>query len=661
MKNKKKLLMMLPLSLIALASCNLNSLNRKPSLGNTLSSSSAITSTNTSATTSTIIPKTSSKTTSTSTNTSTTTSTSTTKLEQIELDFTKYNKVGDLLDGKNISNILNNNIIDIINTNGEYSTSFNNNALNLERSGYLRFIAHSGIYFKKITINYADSNNLALYIDDELKTNFGFSSYSFEDDIEEFYLVVPSNKNALALIKSITIDYIGEANNDIKINKVDFKDTYYLDSLANKITKSYVLPSLATNNNNPKILVIPVSLDSSKEKYHDEYLKNINIAFNGDNTTTGFESVKSYYQKASNGLCNLDITVLDEWYTSPKYTVASLTSSFRNFNLGYINYHPVDEMGQSILKYYDSKIDYTQFDSNNDGSIDAVWFIYDCDIDSSDSSAFWAYTVNSTLPFDNHYNVKDEYKYDSKFMGFYAFGGVGFMVPGAYANYNKDNIIVDSHTYIHETGHLFGLDDYYDYNSRVGCNRGLYGASMMDFNIGDLDPYSKLLLNWIDPYVITGNGTIDFTLDSYEKANSVIIIADHRLTSIYDSYYMIEYYTNTDLNQNDKPIDGNGIRILKINSEIYRDEDFNYSYYISNYYSTPFKYNNTDTSIPQIEMIYNGTLKKNYYGEYFLNYSNLFKAEEEYENDLFKLYVKSINENINSLLTITIKEDINEK
>lgn len=199
MKNKIKLLL-LPLGLLALASCNLNIKNR--------------TSDNKSTTIATSTPTTNITTIATSTPTSipsiSTTTTIENKILSMELDFTKYNKIGDLNNDQNISNIINNNLIDIINTNGNYSTSFNNSILNLERSGNLRFIAHEGIYFKKITINYGDSNNLSLYIDNESMTSYGFSEYSFSDNIDEFYLVVPSKKNSLASIKNITIEYEGK-------------------------------------------------------------------------------------------------------------------------------------------------------------------------------------------------------------------------------------------------------------------------------------------------------------------------------------------------------------------------------------------------------------------------------------------------------------------
>ena len=215
------------------------------------------------------------------------------------------------------------------------------------------------------------------------------------------------------------------------------------------------------------------------------------------------------------------------------------------------------------------------------------------------------------------------------------------MEPGAYSEYDSTNIKIDAHTYIHETGHLFGLDDYYDYNEDVGCNRGLYGAAMMDYNLGDMDPYSKLLLNWINPIVVTGEGISSIDLKSFENDNQVILIADHDITSIYDNYYLIEYYTNTGLNSNDTPIRGEGIRILKVNSEVYKNSMGEPDYYISSYYGSVFKYNNTDTQTPQIEMIYNGSLgtKRN---PTILTESNLFTKNQTYEGLYFTINVIDI-------------------
>ena len=60
----------------------------------------------------------------------------------------------------------------------------------------------------------------------------------------------------------------------------------------------------------------------------------------------------------------------------------------------------------------------------------------------------------------------------------------------------------DAHTFIHETGHMIGLDDYYSYDRGKGDYGGLGGLDMMDFNIGDHNGYSKWMLGWLHPQMV---------------------------------------------------------------------------------------------------------------------------------------------------------------
>ena len=86
------------------------------------------------------------------------------------------------------------------------------------------------------------------------------------------------------------------------------------------------LPSVGS----PKMLVIPVNLDDSNKT--DSLLDEIETAFNGTSKDTGYESVKSYYQKSSYGKLNLDINVLDEWFT-PKHS-KNYYDNYYNNNTG---------------------------------------------------------------------------------------------------------------------------------------------------------------------------------------------------------------------------------------------------------------------------------------------------------------------------------------
>ena len=78
---------------------------------------------------------------------------------------------------------------------------------------------------------------------------------------------------------------------DLSFTKVNFGNRLDIDGP--KI--SYPLPSTGT----PNILVIPINLDNNNAT--NEKLLDINYAFNGTSDETGWESVKSYYQKSSYG------------------------------------------------------------------------------------------------------------------------------------------------------------------------------------------------------------------------------------------------------------------------------------------------------------------------------------------------------------------------
>ncbi len=666
MKNKKIYIgLILMLLIISLTSCNLsNILNdiinaNKATSSETISSNTSISKTNIATTTSTtVLPSITNST----TNSITSSTDSSSNIGIVGNYNQKLISFKDLTllksyigNNTNFASTLKvNTLFNIYNYDGSSRSSLYPSYLVLYSNAYLKIETKNNVKIHGIEVNYTSNSfntvydDLALYLNDNMLTQNGFTTYEFDEGVSGIELKVDSKTSSQVRMDSIIIHY--SIDTTILFNEVDFDNSLFKDGKEDTLACGYLLPSLPTNNKNPKILVIPVGLDSSKASKRESMLDDIKIAFNGDSISTGWESVKSYFYKSSNGLCDLDITVLDEWFISSKYDNVSLKNDYIRYNNYEIDDDPVEALLQEAITYYDSKYDYSLFDSDSDKAIDSVWLIYDCDIETSDDSPYWAYTTSSTLPFDSSSinGLNSKYVHDNVFACYYAFASVGFMEPGAYSNYNTDKILVDSHTYIHETGHLFGLDDYYDYNEDVGCNRGMYGAAMMDYNIGDMDPYSKLLLNWINPIVVTGEGLSSIDLKSFENNNQVILIADHEITSIYDNYYLIEYYTNSGLNSNDTPIRGEGIRILKVNSEIYKNNRGEADYYLSDYYGSVFKYNNTDTLTPQIEMIYNGSLSS--IGEpTVLTDKNLFIKNQSYEGLFFTINVIDIIEEYASL------------
>ena len=444
---------------------------------------------------------------------------------------------------------------------------------------------------------------------------------------------------------------------DLNLQKTNFTNSLTVDGTKDNgpLTEG-CLPSYKVANENPKVLVFPVRLSSSyNANEYNSYLEDIETAFNGTSEETGWESVKTFYQKSSYGKCNLDITVWDEWFYDSTITASYLQNLYDNYYNNNGNIDPNELLITKILDKYNSQINYSDYDSNSDSFIDSIWLIYDEPVNYDDSdSMYWAYTSWNYEWYSESYDdyINPSKARDGVYPFYYAWAGVDFMYPETnLPSYDTSSISIDAHTYIHETGHLLGLDDYYDYNENQGSNRGLYTADMMDANIGDHGVISKLLLDWVDPYVVNQSGRV--TISPFTTSGDCIIIANKTLTSIYDTYYIIEFYTNDGLNANDEPImDGQGVRITYVNAEVNKvngEVDWN-----GGVYDTSFKYDNSDTSIPFVEMLSDSTFDTDLNGYKYASAENLFTQGESFTSSLFNLQVVSIS-STEAVVNITIK------
>ena len=280
-------------------------------------------------------------------------------------------------------------------------------------------------------------------------------------------------------------------------------NTFDGDNLQDKLLAydgSIGLPSTG----NIDCLVVPVQFPDTQAITSAD-LEKLNKAFNGTAADTGWQSVSSYYALSSYNKLNLNY---DIWGvnigTSGNVFTASHDSTYYN------NYNQTVDVGDytytqygdevillEVLEWLEGQIDLTKYDTNNDGCIDAVYLIYSADVDyQSDSSIYWAYVTwySGNRQFDG----KDAY--------YYLFAGFDFMdedadrADGTEYSGTIEGLNINASTYIHETGHLMGLDDYYDYDMTVGSGEGLGGADMMDYTVGDHGVYSKIMLGWITPH-----------------------------------------------------------------------------------------------------------------------------------------------------------------
>ena len=188
----------------------------------------------------------------------------------------------------------------------------------------------------------------------------------------------------------------------------------------------------------------------------------------------------------------------------------------------------------------------SKYDNDKDGYIDGVWCIYSAPNytnggPQTDSGNYWAYTS-----WGNQDDSVETPKTSNPIYNLFGWASYDFMYEG----YGLENI--DAHTYIHETGHFLGLNDYY--SDQMQYNP-IGKIDMMDANVIDHNSYSKMLLGWTKPYIVTGNATID--LYSMENENSFIVIPgdsqkiENNSFDPFGEYILIEFYTNDNLNSND--------------------------------------------------------------------------------------------------------------
>lgn len=297
------------------------------------------------------------------------------------------------------------------------------------------------------------------------------------------------------------------------------------------------------------LLVVPVAF--SDKTISAEQLSRLDKAFNGTSADTGWESVSSYYQKSSYGNLNLSYDIQNTYTSSKTYSYYGNYSE--EITIDGETYTKTGDvlLLEEVLAYYESILDLTNYDTDKDGVIDAVYLIYSAPVAyGDDESIYWAYVT--TYP-----TTDTSPKYDGLELGYYLFAGIDFIdehtgnsndyyaTQSGYTPYAGLSIMAE--TYIHETGHLLGLDDYYDYDETQGGGEGLGGADMMDYNVGDHNAYSKLILGWIDPTIVTTTQTLN--LSSFATSGQTIMVLLDYDGTYFSEYLLIDFYTATGVNE----------------------------------------------------------------------------------------------------------------
>ncbi len=291
------------------------------------------------------------------------------------------------------------------------------------------------------------------------------------------------------------------------------------------------------------------------------------------------DGLKKFYQNASYGKLSIDSDVVG-WYTAKYdkdyYLRIQEDGTLMESNDSYVNPYGRQLFAHEVMEHFDRQIDFSEYDSDKDGYIDGIYLMFN-GYNTGWNTLWWSYVAT-----ERDMGTENALTFDQ-------------VRAGQYAYIWKDVLYVN--TMIHETGHVLGLADYYDYDTS-SAESGLGVLDVMNGNFGDHNAFSKIQLGWLTPKVVTS--AADISLRSIQEyPDAAIIYEDADTTS--DHYFLVEYITRTKNNEfiGDIPDEG-GVRVFRVNAALVDpDKSANYMNY---------KYGYRDGEVPLIEAITDGTI-----------------------------------------------------
>lgn len=350
-----------------------------------------------------------------------------------------------------------------------------------------------------------------------------------------------------------------------------YKDTgaeHYSDGLIQKKSGASAVAAYSSNipeswgnympaEGEAKILLIRVDFPGTTFEEGDTEEALNEIAFGGNDsayTAYPYESLQAYYDRSSYGKVHISGNTVS-------YTAQHERSYYEQTGIA--------DLYKETLDALDPQIDFSQYDGDGNGYIDGL-YLHFAGENSGWGSIWWSQV---------YHNLLSDTQYDGTYVG------------GCATLHEKSNSKEGAITMIHETGHLFGLSDYYNYNTQAyGDGMGAYDM-MMD-NRGDHNAFSKWLLGWIrDDEVrrisMENNEPVEenVTLESLSKAkdgekNYKCAVISPSDGGLFSEYLLVEYDTEqqnqSGLRYNGKKLP-DGFRVFHVNATLNDNGTFEYS------------------------------------------------------------------------------------
>ena len=382
------------------------------------------------------------------------------------------------------------------------------------------------------------------------------------------------------------------------VHEVDFTKGKYVKTVADQGYYQGGCPTVGK----PQVLVIPVEFKDVTAASKGYTVDKIEKAFNGNAGETDYRSVHDYYYTSSYGKLDVQFTVLDFWFRPEQNS-----SYYLNKTMDY--YGDEIECGDQVvinefLSTYDGEMDFSDFDSDGNGMIDAVIVINTLEIDY-DVTMQWAYRYWNLYTDANGYY----YEYDGVSANDYLWASYQFMFENENGDFD-DSSALSTYTYIHEFGHVLGADDYYD-TSYSENTSPMNGHDIMDGETGDHNAYTKFNYGWLtSSRLIVAEESVTLSLESFGESGDTIIIANNWDDELgaYQEYFIVVYYKNDGLNNGFGYFENEGLVVYHVNASLCAETIEGETYY--DVYN-----NNTDASDPDgygtennlIELVKNGS------------------------------------------------------
>ena len=254
----------------------------------------------------------------------------------------------------------------------------------------------------------------------------------------------------------------------------------------------------------------------------------------GDPAEFPYESLRSYYDRSSYGLLDIQGTTLG-WYTAP-YPRASVPETTAGR----------EALIREALDNFDAiGHDFSQYDNDGDGAID-YFLVFWAGPNGAWASFWWGYYTGYS---------DATYVLDGKTLGAYSWQWEASPYPGTFRPLVS----------IHETGHALGLPDYYDYDSTVGPRGALGRMDMMDGNWGDHNAFSKFVLGWLDPVRYNGGDQMVSFLSSQDNPDAAILMSGDVPADPNAEYFLVQHRRRTG---NDTLLPNDGLVVWHVDARL---------------------------------------------------------------------------------------------